>query len=144
MKKNPKVKEKFYLPIVFLLIIPVTIFAISQIYPKILLKDSTKKVEDQTQITINIGNGESQDEDKNYYLGLAKKDLANKLDIDKKKIEVINITPHNFSDTSLGCPQRNQMYAQVITPGFIMILKADSTKYIYNAGSKRVVTCRSS
>lgn len=144
MKKNLKVKDRFYLPIIFVLIIPVAIYATSQIYPKILLRDITKKVKDQTQITINIGYDDDQDENKDDYLKLAKNDLANKLDINEKKIEVVNITPHNFSDTSLGCPQRNQMYAQMITPGFIIILKADSAEYIYNAGLQRVVTCRSS
>lgn len=41
----------------------------------------------------------------------------------------------DFSDTSLGCPQPDQMYAQVITRGYIITFTQDGTTYDYRASA---------
>lgn len=48
-----------------------------------------------------------------------------------------------WSDTSLGCPQPGQVYAQVLTPGYRITLYAPTLIYEYHvaAVSGRVVLC---
>ncbi len=38
-----------------------------------------------------------------------------------------------WSDGSLGCPQPGQMYPQVITPGYHVVLRVDDVEYDYRA-----------
>lgn len=68
-------------------------------------------------------------------------DLSGLLHIDVDKIRVVRIIKKEFSDTSLGCPKLGKMYAQVITPGYQIVLEVDGESYIYNAGLNIVITC---
>ncbi len=58
-------------------------------------------------------------------------------------IKLMSYSSEDFSDSSLGCPQPNMMYTQVITPGYILTLDAGGTTYIYhtNLAGNRVVLC---
>jgi len=49
--------------------------------------------------------------------------LAERLDVDVKALTVVEIAPVSWSDTSLGCPQPGMMYAQMITPGWQVIVE---------------------
>jgi len=69
----------------------------------------------------------------------AKADLVQRLDIDLNLIVVESVTPTEFSDASLGVPQPGQMYAQVITPGYVIALTVDGKTYRYHAANGRVV-----
>lgn len=69
----------------------------------------------------------------------AKTDLAERLDVSPGEIEVDTVKAVEFSDTSLGVPEPGAMYAQVITPGYIIHLTVGGTQYEYHAGNNRVV-----
>jgi hypothetical protein len=48
----------------------------------------------------------------------------------------------DWSDTSLGCPEPGMMYAQVITPGFLVMIEAEGQQYEYHTDESRfVVLC---
>ena len=48
-----------------------------------------------------------------------------------------------WSDASLGCPQEGFMYAQVITPGYLIILEAQGEQYEYHTDqTTNVVLCQ--
>ena len=63
---------------------------------------------------------------------LAKEDLAQRLNVAPEAIVVSSVEPVTWPDTSLGCPQPGMMYAQVLTPGFWVILEADGQAYEYH------------
>lgn len=69
----------------------------------------------------------------------AKADLVQRLGVDLDQIAVESVTPTEFSDTSLGVPVPGQMYAQVITPGYVITLTVDGESYRYHAAGERVV-----
>lgn len=69
---------------------------------------------------------------------IAKKDLAHRLNISVEQVKLIKQEKVDWPDTSLGYPEEGMMYAQVITPGFRMILKAQDTLYEYHSDYKRV------
>jgi hypothetical protein len=68
---------------------------------------------------------------------LAKEDLARRLEISVSEISLISVEAVDWPDTSLGCPQPGMMYAQVITPGFRVILAAKDRTYEYHTDVER-------
>jgi hypothetical protein len=46
-----------------------------------------------------------------------------------------------WSDSSLGCPQPNVSYLQVITPGYQVMLQAGSATYDYHASENDFILC---
>jgi uncharacterized protein involved in copper resistance len=58
----------------------------------------------------------------------AKERLASELDVSTETLEVVAIEQVEWSDASLGCPKPGQAYAQVITPGYRVILQAEGEK----------------
>ncbi|VVB50779.1 Uncharacterised protein [uncultured archaeon] len=69
---------------------------------------------------------------------LAKKDLSERLKIPVENIQLFKEEAVEWPDTSLGYPEKGMMYAQVITPGFKIILKAGDKSYEYHSDYKRV------
>jgi hypothetical protein len=72
---------------------------------------------------------------------LVKGDLARQLGIAVDQIQVVSIKAVDWPDTSLGCPKPNMFYAEVITPGFEIILEANGQEYAYHAGGGEYVQC---
>lgn len=66
-------------------------------------------------------------------------DLAQRLDIDAGEIVVRQVMAAEFADTSLGVPQPGQVYAPVLTPGYVILLEMDGRAYEYHAADGRVV-----
>jgi len=76
-------------------------------------------------------------------LTLAKETLAKELGVDEEEITVERAEPVRWRDTSLGCPQKGMMYAQVITPGYRVWLQVEGKTYDVHVGSGRAVVCES-
>jgi hypothetical protein len=58
-------------------------------------------------------------------------------------LHVQQVEAHEWSDTSLGCPLPGVMYAQVLTPGFLVVVSAAGKELEYHADSRgRVVLCQ--
>jgi hypothetical protein len=73
---------------------------------------------------------------------LAKEDLARRLELSLSEIAAISIEAVDWPDTSLGCPQPGTAYAQVITPGFRIVLGAAGQTYEYHTDEdSSVVLC---
>jgi hypothetical protein len=70
---------------------------------------------------------------------LAQEDLAQLLDVAADEIEVESVRPVDFPDASLGVPETDKAYAQVITPGYVIRLAAGGETYAYHAADGRVV-----
>ena len=64
----------------------------------------------------------------------AKEDLAQRLSIPTNDISLVEAKAVVWPDGSLGCPQPDMMYAQVLTPGYLVKLKYDSRDFEYHAG----------
>lgn len=69
-------------------------------------------------------------------------DLVSRKSIDREQITVVAVESVKWPDTSLGCPQPGMMYAQVITPGYRILLSYDGQIYEYHSDQgTRVVYC---
>ncbi len=72
----------------------------------------------------------------------AKIDLARKVGKDIYTIHVISVEEKEWSDSSLGCPQKDMMYMQVITPGYLITLSDGVKEYTYHTDiSTKAVSC---
>lgn len=63
----------------------------------------------------------------------AKADLAKRQGIDKEEIVVVEVDSVDWPDTSLGCPEPGMIYAQVITPGYKILLAYAQEIYEYHS-----------
>ena len=72
----------------------------------------------------------------------AKEDLAQQLSIAITQISLVEARGVVWPDASLGCPQPGMAYAEVLTPGYLILLNAGSKEYEYHASKgTEVVYC---
>ena len=71
----------------------------------------------------------------------AKQDLMQRANVPVDAITVVSAQPVEWRDSSLGCPIEGMMYAQVITPGYLIVLEANGQEYEYHASTTRVMYC---
>ncbi len=62
-------------------------------------------------------------------------DLAQAASANDDQIAVVSTEQVEWSDTSLGCPEADGMYAQVITPGYRIVLESGGRTYAYHSGT---------
>ncbi len=76
-------------------------------------------------------------------LAAATTDLAERTGLSPNQIRLVSMEARDWNDTSLGCPQEGFMYAQVITPGYLIILEAQGQQYEYHTNqTDNVVLCQ--
>jgi hypothetical protein len=63
----------------------------------------------------------------------AKADLAQRLSISASDITVLDAASVTWPDASLGCPQEGMLYAQVLTPGYLIRLQTGDQEFEYHA-----------
>jgi hypothetical protein len=69
-------------------------------------------------------------------------DWAARLRVAPDKIRVVWVEDVSWPDTSIGCPQPGMFYAQIIVPGYKIMLSADGRQIEYHADRQgRVATC---
>lgn len=73
---------------------------------------------------------------------LGKEDLSQKLGVKKNEIRLTQIEPVDWLDASLGCSQPGMFYAQVIIPGYKIILEGRGKSYIYHSDYNRIISCQ--
>jgi hypothetical protein len=67
------------------------------------------------------------------------KQLSADIGVPDAQIEVVSFEPTEWSDSSLGCPEPGHAYLTVITPGYLVFLKADGKQYEYHTNEKNLV-----
>ena len=65
----------------------------------------------------------------------ATEDLVQTTGAASDAVTVLSTEEVEWSDTSLGCPQPDAMYAQVITPGYLIVLETGAETYRYHTGA---------
>ncbi|MEN6403398.1 MAG: hypothetical protein ABFD94_15770 [Armatimonadia bacterium] len=70
------------------------------------------------------------------------KDLAGRLGVPAEQIQVGSLQETTWPDTSLGCAQPGMMYAQVLVPGYRILLRVGGQEFEYHSDRKgRAVYC---
>jgi hypothetical protein len=69
-------------------------------------------------------------------------DASQMTGVDPAAVFVVDVQAREWSDASLGCPKPGQFYAQVITPGFLIIVEAAGQRFEYHTDlGRRVELC---
>jgi len=86
-------------------------------------------------------NGATDNPEARAAVALARTQLSNELKIDAGTIETLSSEPQSWPDSSLGCGRRGTQAAQVVTPGFAVLLKTPSGNYRVHAAANYAVVC---
>ena len=69
--------------------------------------------------------------------------IAEDLGVPVETVQVVSMEPRNWPDSSLGCPQPDMLYAQVVTPGYLVLVDVSGEQIEYHADERgTVVRCR--
>lgn len=68
------------------------------------------------------------------YIDLAISDLSGRLHVDPMSVETHSAVLVVWPDSSLGCAEKGQQYAQVLSDGTLIELSVDRKIYRYHAG----------
>jgi hypothetical protein len=91
--------------------------------------------------TVTPASGATTPEGAEELVAEVRQDLAGKLKVAPEEIELVDAQPTEWSDSSLGCPQEGQMYAQAIVPGHRVVLQAGDKRYTYHTGGGNWILC---
>ena len=68
--------------------------------------------------------------------------IADDLGAPPETVQVVSMEPRNWPDTSLGCPQPDMLYAQVVTPGYLVLVDVSGKRIEYHTDERgTVVRC---
>lgn len=68
--------------------------------------------------------------------------IAQDLDVPVDSVQVLSVESRNWPDSSIGCPQPDMLYAQVVTPGYLVLVEVSGEPFEYHADERgNVVRC---
>ena len=70
---------------------------------------------------------------------LARVNLAQRVSVEPEDVTMQGIEETEFPDASLGVPEPDRFYAQVVTPGYVIRLAVEGQVYEYHASDERLV-----
>jgi len=69
-------------------------------------------------------------------------DAARQTNTDPAAVRIVSVESREWPDASLGCPKPGQVYAQVITPGLLIVLEAGGKRFEYHTDAgQRIEQC---
>jgi hypothetical protein len=78
-------------------------------------------------------------------IGRATLDLAARLSVDAKDIQLISVSAVTWPEASLGCPEPGKVYAAATTPGYQIVLEFAGKTYEYHTDRRQgMVYCEPS
>src|SRR5438477_4475897 len=70
----------------------------------------------------------------------ALQDAAAHLGVGSAALRVDQVEPREWGDSSLGCPRPGQLYSQIVTPGFLILISGAGKQLEYHSDARaRVV-----
>jgi hypothetical protein len=68
--------------------------------------------------------------------------IGDNLGAPPETFQIVSVEARDWPDASLGCPRPGEVYAQVITPGFLIVVKADGETIEFHSDQRdNVVRC---
>jgi hypothetical protein len=75
----------------------------------------------------------------------ALQDAATQLGVAASELSLQQIEAREWGDSSLGCPQPGNLYSQIVTPGFLIVINSRGKQLEYHSDTRgRVMLCRES
>ena len=67
--------------------------------------------------------------------------LATELDLSTRRVQLVDMLPVTWTDTSLGCPQPEQTYTETTIQGYHIVVTVADELYIYHSDSITAYPC---
>ena len=68
--------------------------------------------------------------------------IAHDLGVLPETVQVVSMEPRNWPDSSLGCPLPDMLYAQVVTPGYLVLVDVSGERIEYHTDERgTIVRC---
>ena len=68
--------------------------------------------------------------------------IAKELGVSPDAVQIVSAEQKTWPDRSLGCPKPGQMYAQVLTPGYLVVVEVNGTRSEFHTDDRgNVVRC---
>ena len=72
-------------------------------------------------------------------------DAAHRAGVALAETHILRVEARDWSDASLGCPQPGRQYAQVVTPGYLVVAWAANRELAYHTDTRHtIVLCEPS
>jgi hypothetical protein len=68
----------------------------------------------------------------------ARREAAQRFNTAPESLQVEDVESRQWPDRSLGCPRQGVLYAQILTPGYLIILSSGSRRFEYHADDRGV------
>jgi hypothetical protein len=72
---------------------------------------------------------------------IARQQVAEALNISVRRVRVVSAEAQRWADSSLGCPQEDQIYTQIEVDGYRIEVRAGDETYIFHTDFDRVIPC---
>jgi hypothetical protein len=66
----------------------------------------------------------------------ARRDAAQRLNTTPESLQIDVVESRQWPDRSLGCPRSGVLYAQIVTPGYLIIVSSGSRRFEYHADDR--------
>ncbi len=74
-------------------------------------------------------------------IAVARQTLAAKLSVPIEQITTVTLSPAQWRDSSLGCPERGMIYTPALVPGYEVKLRDADREHVVRVGGGRAVIC---
>jgi hypothetical protein len=72
---------------------------------------------------------------------LAQRRVAENLDLPTRSVQIVDVRPISWLDSSLGCPLPDQQYTPMHVDGYRIVVAANDTEYIFHSDFNRIIPC---
>jgi hypothetical protein len=74
-------------------------------------------------------------------VGIAQRVVAQDLDLPTRRVQLVDVQPYAWTDSSLDCPAPGQTYTAIQTNGYRIVVRAGDAEYIFHTDFDRVLRC---
>ncbi len=74
-------------------------------------------------------------------VAIARSTAAETLELAPDRFELVSVTPADWRDSSLGCPERGKVYAPALTSGFKVTLRESDREHVVHVAGGRGIVC---
>lgn len=74
-------------------------------------------------------------------LAAVQRGVAQQLDLPMQRVQLVTMTPHVWTDTSLGCPLPDQTYSPARIGGYRVLVQAGDQEFLFHTDSITAVPC---
>ncbi len=94
-----------------------------------------------TIVWTTVTAGQERKAESDAAAALARRTLAAQLSVPADEIKIVSLSPAQWRDSSLGCPERGMVYTPVLTSGYEVKARDSNREHVVHVSGGRAVVC---